>query len=167
MEWWIGFLIIVVIIAVLWWLLNRKSGGRRGGDSPESLDHAPSTFQHGFSDIGQQAPATFSNHDASRPSSGPGLGGAAAMHRDEAAARHDRTADGSARSKPATGSSRVRPAAEATPEGTAAGADEHRQGSGVDPATENSSGDHTEPTSDVVLPPSDPNDDDSPSRSTR
>ncbi len=173
MEWLIGFIVIVVIVAVVWWLLNRGSGR---AESPDSLNHAPATLQHGFSDVGQQAPTTFSNHDASTPSAGAGAGGKAAMSRDEASAR--RAED--AAPVHAAGSSRVEhepvnpnepflqermaagtDAEERVAEETGTGPD-HRaqprgeaapdhQGSGVDSVTENSSGDWDLDESEAVV----------------
>lgn len=176
MEWVIGFIIIVVIVAVAWWLLNRNSN--RSG-SPDSLDHAPGTLQHGFSDVGQQVPVTFSHHDASTPSAGSGLGGKAAMTRDEAAAR--RRTDDTKQSHP-SGSSRVerepvnpnepfeedRMAAgtgedvEPRTDGNTESGPDHlaeprgeaatdRQGSGVEPVAENSSGDWDIDDSETVV----------------
>ncbi len=161
MEWVIGFIVVVAIVAVVWWLLNRDSNRP---NSPDSLDHAPATLQHGFSDVGQQAPATFSNHDASTPSAGPGLGGKAAMARDEAAARR-RTDD---TERPHTsGSSRVdhepvNPNEPLIEERLAAGTPVDHQESGVDPVTRNGAGDwDIDESETVVSRPSDEHTDES------
>ncbi|GAA1341102.1 hypothetical protein [Arthrobacter roseus] len=150
MEWVIGFIVIVAIVAVVWWLLNRDSNR---ADSPDSLDHAPGTLQHGFSDVGQQVPVTFSNHDASTPSAGPGLGGKAAMARDEAAAR--RRTDDTERPH-ASGSSRVdhepvNPNEPFIEENPTADTPAGHQDSGVEPVADNGSGDWDIDESETVV----------------